>query len=113
MPAAFDFTTFRKNLKSLIDRRGCSARDLALRIDTSPSTITRYLSGARDPEIASAISLANFFRVPVDWLLGISDEVGPKSSEEISEIARLYMLASPDDRSVVQAVLNKYKDQAK
>ena len=40
----------------------------------APTTIHRYLSGGRTPDLRNLMRLADFFDVSLDWLLGLSGE---------------------------------------
>ena len=55
--------------------------------------------------------LADFFDVSLDWLLGLSGERYNVMPQEIQDVADLYEVASPEDRRVIQAVLNKYREE--
>ncbi|MCC8183018.1 MAG: helix-turn-helix domain-containing protein [Clostridiales bacterium] len=103
-----DFTAFQNNLRALIDARGRLIKDVAADVNVTPATMSRYLSGARDPDLKYVVRLAEYFSVSVDWLLGLNGEKFDVLPQEIQDFAELYSLASPDDRRVVQAVLSKY-----
>ena len=45
-------------------------------------TYRRYENGEREPAASGLASLANFFRVSSDYLLGLTDEPTPPSAEE-------------------------------
>lgn len=103
-----DFITFQDNLRALINSRGKLIKDIAADISVTPATMSRYLSGARDPDLKYVVRLAKYFSVSVDWLLGLNGEKFELLPQETQDFAELYSLASPDDRRVVQAVLSKY-----
>ena len=77
----------------------------------APTTIHRYLSGGRTPDLPNLMRLADFFDVSLDWLLGLSGERYNVMPQEIQDVADLYEVASPEDRRVIQAVLNKYREE--
>ena len=56
-------------------------------------------------------SLARYFGVSVDWLLGLSNDRYEAVPSEVREFATLYALASPDDRTIVETVLKKYREE--
>lgn len=105
-----DYTAFKTNLKSLIDNRGVLIKDVAEAINSTPGSMSRYLSGKRDPDLKYVVALAEYFNVSVDWLLGINGEKFEILPPEIQRIVNLYSLASPDDRRVIEAVLSKYQE---
>ena len=105
----FDFTTFKSNLRSLINSRGLTVKDFAAEVNIKAATIHRYLAGDRKPDVSYVIAIASFFNVSIDWLLGINGEQFDVMPKEVQEVASLYQYASNDDRNVVQAVLSKYR----
>ena len=109
----FDFTTFRANLRSLMDSRGLSINAAADKLGVSPSSLSRYLNGLRDPELSYVIQIAEYFGVSTDWLLGLTNDIRTRMPLEVYEVAHLYSISNPDDRAVVQAVLNKYRTEGK
>ncbi len=94
-----------------IEARGLAVVDLGAETNMAPTTIHRYLSGGRTPDLPNLMRLADFFDVSLDWLLGISGERYNVMPPEIQDVADLYEVASPEDRRVIQAVLNKYRKE--
>lgn len=111
MDYTMDFEKFRKNLATLLESRGLSAKDLASETEMAATTIHRYLSASRTPDLPNLMRLADYFEVSLDWLTGISDARIPTLPPGIRDIADLYEIASPEDRRVIQAVLNKYRKE--
>jgi len=106
-----DYTYFQENLRKLIESRGKMIKDVAMDNQMTPATLSRYLSGHRTPDLPYVVRLAEYFNVSVDWILGINGDKFEVLPKEIQEFAQLYSLASMDDRRVVQAVLNKYREE--
>lgn len=111
MEMQFDYATFRKNLRDLIESNGKSLRDTAAELGVSFTTLSRYTNGHREPDLKYVILLAQYFRVSVDWLLGFHEDRYETLAPETRELIALYNIASPDDRLVVDAVLNKYREE--
>ena len=107
MELELDFTAFKKNLRDLIESRGLYAKDIAAEINVSTPTLSRYLQGVREPEL----KYVRYFGVSVDWLLGLSNDRYEAVPSEVREFATLYALASPDDRTIVETVLKKYREE--
>ena len=57
-------------------RKACRITQLkmALDLDMSQNTISRYESGEREPGIAELIRIADYFRVSIDYLVGRTDD---------------------------------------
>lgn len=102
------FSTFSTNLRRLIDSRGITIKDFCIDAEIPAPTISRYLTGEREPKLTYIIKICDYFNVSIDWMFGVSEDKVRIYPEEIQKIAALYSVASPDDRKVVQAVLRKY-----
>ena len=103
MELELDFTAFKKNLRDLIESRGLYAKDIAAEINVSTPTLSRYLQGVREPELKYVVRLARYF--------GVSNDRYEAVPTEVREFATLYALASPDDRTIVETVLKKYREE--
>lgn len=60
-------------LKQLRKQRKISQLQLALALNTSQNTISRYETGDREPGLTELIKLADYFNVSVDYLLERTD----------------------------------------
>ena len=103
------YKAFSDRLRFLIDSRGTTVKDLSLDANIPNPTIYRYIHGNRVPKIDNVIAIAKYFGVSVDWLLGLSDDKCETWHPATLEVANRYSVASPDDRRVVEAALEKYK----
>lgn len=65
-------------LKELRKSKQISQLKLALDLNTTQNTISRYETGEREPGISELIKIARYFNVSVDYLLGITDNPDPK-----------------------------------
>ena len=57
------------NLRKIRKEKGISQIKLALDLNTSQNTISRYETGEREPGINELIKIADYFDVSVDYLL--------------------------------------------
>lgn len=64
---------FCERLKELRTEKGLSAKKLALQIGVSDSIIIKWEKGQRTPSIDNLYSLAVYFGVSADFLIGLSD----------------------------------------
>lgn len=103
-----NYDVFRTNLKALMNSRGYSAKRLAEELDFVPATVSRYLSGVRQPDLPYVIKIAEHFGVSIDWLLGNCGEKLDVLPEEYQSLIRKYSVATLADRKVVETVLEKY-----
>lgn len=60
-------------LRELRRARNMTQLKLAIDLNMSQNTISRYESGAHEPGIAELIMLADYFNVSVDYLIGRTD----------------------------------------
>ena len=64
-------------LRELRTERNLTQLRLAMELNTTQNTISRYETGEREPGISELISLAEYFSVSVDYLIGLTDERKP------------------------------------
>ena len=65
-------------LKEIRKAKGISQLKLAMELNTSQNTISRYETGEREPGLVELINIADYFDVSLDYLVGRSDN--PKRS---------------------------------
>ena len=57
-------------LKEIRRSKGISQLKLAMDLNMSQNTISRYETGEREPGINELIKIADYFNVSIDYLLG-------------------------------------------
>ncbi len=60
-------------LREIRNSKGISQLKLAMVLNTTQNTISRYETGEREPGIKELIRLADYFQVSVDYLLERTD----------------------------------------
>jgi transcriptional regulator with XRE-family HTH domain len=60
-------------LREIRKSRNISQLKLAMDLNMSQNTISRYETGEREPGINELIKIADYFHVSVDYLLGRTD----------------------------------------
>ena len=60
-------------LREIRQAKGVSQLRLAIELNMSQNTISRYETGEREPGINELIKLADYFGVSVDYLIGRTD----------------------------------------
>jgi len=63
------YETFNVRLKRLIKESGTTDSDFAVKINKSPSTLSKYISGDLSPNPATLIKMADCLNVTIDYLL--------------------------------------------
>ena len=56
-------------LKMMRKEKGITQTKLAMELNTSQNTISRYETGDREPGIRELIKIADYFNVSIDYLL--------------------------------------------
>ena len=67
--------TFPDRLKEIRKQRGITQRSVAQFLDITDQSYQKYEYGMREPNHATTIKLANFFDIPMDYLMGRSDNL--------------------------------------
>ena len=64
--------SFASRLRKARANTGFTQREIAKELNISKSTIASYETGRTEPDIETLGTLADFYNLSVDWLLGIS-----------------------------------------
>ena len=89
---------FGKQLRSLIEERGMTQKELAKELNIAPSTMGGYTQGIREPDYATLKKIASFFKVSTDYLLGHHSSVAQTDSEE--DILRIFRSLTPEQQRI-------------
>lgn len=85
--------TFGLTLKHLRLSRNLTQEQLAKKLDVTPSAITMYESGSRNPSIRMLTKISDFFNISIDELVGapqknnINEAVLGISTEEFNQLS--------------------------
>ncbi len=74
-----------KRLKELRESKKLSQQRLAIDLNVSQATVSKYELGQADPDIPTIVRLAEYFRVSADYLLEISDSRQNISDSRLSD----------------------------
>ena len=64
-------------LAEIMNETHTTHQELADYLDLSRTTVSHYVSGRREPDIATMIKIAEFFQVSLDYLVGRKDNERP------------------------------------
>lgn len=64
---------FSKNLKNLRKEKGVGQTLLAQELGVSKGIISLWENGLREPTLSSLIEIAKYFKVSLDYLVGIDE----------------------------------------
>ncbi len=65
---------FGERLWSLLQKQGITQKQLADRINTTEATLSRYVSGDREPKAEMLANIATSLNTTSDYLLGIEKD---------------------------------------
>lgn len=65
--------SFSKNLKNLRKEKGVGQTLLARELGVSKGIISLWENGLREPTLSSLIEIAKYFKVSLDYLVGIDE----------------------------------------
>lgn len=77
---------FCERLKELRAEKNLSQKELSKAIGVSDGTICFWENGTNEPKLTYIKKLANFFEVSSDYLIGIENENGTRTTFEEYEI---------------------------
>lgn len=104
---------FASRLRDLRAREKLTQQELADNTQISRSTLAMYEQGHRRPDFEILDTLADYFDVSFDYLLGRSDVNGgyPEHNRErlqafCDKLFTAYKQASPDTQAAVRAILH-------
>ena len=113
----FNQKVFIFRLRKLLEQNNITQKELSLRIGVRDVTVSRYFSGQRIPRTDVIVSIANYFKVSTDYLLGISDIKNPNDEilenkyEEDIELwlskTDGYKELSQEDREIISSIAKK------
>ena len=64
---------FAERLRKLLEEEGISQKQLAAKTQIAESSISKYLSCDAEPKLVPLVSIAKYFDVSIDYLLGVSN----------------------------------------
>lgn len=76
-----------KRMKSLRERRNLKQNQVAEKLGVSPYQLSRYESGKTKPDPDMIASIANYYEVTTDYLLGQSENPRMTEDEEFQAFA--------------------------
>lgn len=102
-------------LKQLREQKRLNQDGLAMKINVSQSTISAYEVGERTPDLETLVTIANFFDVSIDYLVGRSDikqniQTSDLSPEELEHM-HIYQQLSITDKGKVNAYIDGLQDK--
>ena len=111
---------FARRLNDLVFKRGVQKKDCAAAIRVTKSAFSQFATKKAVPSFDTLISLADYFGVSIDYLVGRSDDprVSPASKEEVlllqlpDELLSAYQAAKEKNPDTLQQIIDTFAKMA-
>ena len=90
--------SFGENLRTLIEERDMTQKEVALKLNIAPSTIGSYVQNTREPDFATLKAIAKFFNVSIDYLL--DNHTGKSASHKEDDLLRIFRSLEPGQQDI-------------
>ena len=105
------------NLRSLREERKINQQKIAMDLQISQASVSKYEIGNAEPDIGTIIKLAKYFNVSTDYFLGISEQRIPLAKSDLTneEIVHLVVYKSLTEiqKEKVMAYIQGMLDESK
>lgn len=106
--------SFADILQELREDNDITRKGLAAILNISVSTLGMYEQGRREPNIDMLIKIADYFNVPLDFLVGRknflhTENVGTEVLAEALAFKRKFDKLPANEKSIVSYILNLHK----
>ncbi len=89
---------FCDTLRTLIDERGLTQKQLAQDLEIPVSTLGGYVQGTSEPDFETLKLFANYFNVSADYLLSL--KIGNTQSRLENELLRIFRSLSTEQQEL-------------
>ena len=121
----YEQATFADNLKKIISQRGTTQRRIAEELGVTETTISRYVTTGE-----SLVALAQVLNVSLDTLVGVEPPATARQAPDVKILVSAYekaaleqreaiwsmmtafMLLTPEQKVVIEAINNQEKTEA-
>ena len=107
---------FTLNFKNLMIENGYTQQSIALKLNTTQQTVSRWLKGQNEPDLIALYKLADIFNCSVDYLLGREDDFGIIKSD-VNEytsaekrIISIYRSLTEREKALFDNLVNSFED---
>lgn len=90
--------SFGENLRTLIEERDMTQKEVAMKLNIAPSTMGSYVQNTREPDFATLKAIAKFFNVSIDYLL--DNHSGKTASHQEDELLRIFRSIDPSQQEI-------------
>lgn len=90
--------SFGENLRTLIEERDMTQKELAMKLNIAPSTMGSYVQNTREPDFATLRSIAKYFNVSLDYLL--DNHTAKTATHSEAELLRIFRSLDPSQQEI-------------
>lgn len=90
--------SFGNNLRTLIEERNMTQKELAVHLNIAPSTMGSYVQNTREPDFSTLKLLAEYFDVSIDYLLDYCP--GKTNTHQENELLRVFRSLSEQQQYI-------------
>ena len=90
--------SFGNNLRTLIEERNTTQKEVANQLNIAPSTLGSYIQNVREPDFSTLKMIAEYFEVSIDYLLDHNSY--QINSKEENELLRIFRSLSKEQQHI-------------
>ncbi|MFG6383595.1 MAG: helix-turn-helix domain-containing protein [Lachnospiraceae bacterium] len=103
-------------LENLLEENNLTQKKLSTELHIAPSTLNGYLRRDREPDFSTLIKLANYFRVSIDYLLGVTNIRRPYTTngfydDKEEDLLDTYRTLGPQEQNYLLQQAHMYSNQ--
>ena len=107
----YEQATFADNLKKIISQRGTTQRRIAEELGVTETTISRYVTTGpkgRTPNVESLVALAQVLNVSLDTLVGVEPPAAARQAPDVKILVSAYEKATFEQREALWSMMNAF-----
>ena len=107
----YEQATFADNLKKIISQRGTTQRRIAEELGITETTISRYVTTGpkgRTPNVESLVALAQVLNVSLDTLVGVEPPATARQAPDVKILVSAYEKAALEQREAIWSMMNAF-----
>ncbi len=107
----YEQATFADNLKKIISQRGTTQRRIAEELGVTETTISRYVTTGpkgRTPNVESLVALAQVLNVSLDTLVGVEPPATARQAPDVKILVSAYEKAALEQREAIWSMMNAF-----
>lgn len=107
----YEKAMFAENLKKIISQRGTTQREIAEKFGVTETTISRYVTTGpkgRTPNVESLVALAQVLNVSLDTLVGVEPPAAARQAPDVKILVSAYEKATFEQREALWSMMNAF-----